>query len=466
MQAQALSTAVNPTGAEIFARDNALQLAGNLNALPENPPAYYPSDACISGLRLQENAGKSGFNKNNNKWYSHASVEGGTNTIAYGHKLTKEEAAKGIYSKGITEEQANELLKKDLEHHLNNAKKVFNSKYGENAFDKVPNELKDVLVDYSYNGVLNKFNNFTQGVYNYSTAATPEQKELAHQQMLKEYQRKAGDKLLTGRNTWTKGMLESVPTRKYGGLKFDKGGPKDKGWREYKTPTGQSIYLDPNFKSYARYLDSNGNIIPVTELQKFSMIYDPQANAWDSTHSEKTLNVYDRRMSFEDRLNRSLGDPMGKAERASEQDLAPGEDPTDNFRHPLAGMYTQQAIANKTGNIPIVSPALGWLGANAMGVGHELGTIFNDNRPLKYKGREALEDIFNNAYGATIGLLPIPNKSKEEILYKTSAKNMIPDGISDLDGRDFYFKKMGGKKCYTCNSSKMKVLYNKANYKK
>jgi hypothetical protein len=219
VQAQALSTAVNPTGAEIFARDNALQVAQNLNALPENPPAYYPSDAYISGLRLQENAGKSGFNKNNNKWYSHASVEGGTNTIAYGHKLTKEEAAKGIYSKGITEEQANALLKKDLENHLNNAKKVFNSKYGENAFDKVPNELKDVLVDYSYNGVLNKFNNFTQGVYNYSTAATPEQKELAHQQMLKEYQRKAGDKLLTGRNTWTKEMLESVPTRKYGGKK-------------------------------------------------------------------------------------------------------------------------------------------------------------------------------------------------------------------------------------------------------
>ncbi len=219
VQAQALSTAVNPTGAEIFARDNALQVAQNLNALPENPPAYYPSDAYISGLRLQENAGKSGFNKNNNKWYSHASVEGGTNTIAYGHKLTKEEAAKGIYSKGITEEQANELLKKDLEHHLNNAKKVFNSKYGENAFDKVPNELKDVLVDYSYNGVLNKFNNFTQGIYNYSTAATPEQKELAHQQMLKEYQRKAGNKLLTSRNNWTKGMLESVPTRKYGGKK-------------------------------------------------------------------------------------------------------------------------------------------------------------------------------------------------------------------------------------------------------
>jgi hypothetical protein len=27
-------------------------------------------------------------------------------------------------------------------------------------------------------------------------------------------------------------------------------------------------------------------------------------------------------------------------------------------------------------------------------------------------------------------------------------------------------RKTGGKKCYTCNSSKLKVLYNKANYKK
>jgi hypothetical protein len=259
---------------------------------------------------------------------------------------------------------------------------------------------------------------------------------------------------------------EQLREKKYGGKKFVKGGPKDKGWQEFKTPAGQSIYLDPNFKSYARYLDSKGNVIPNTELQKFSMIYNPQTNTWDSTHSEKALNVYDRRMSFEDRLNKSLGDPMGKAARKAEEGIEPGEDPVDNFRHPLAGMYTQQAIAKKTGNIPVISPTLGWLGANAMGVGHELGTIFNDNRPLKYKGREALEDIFNNAYGATIGLLPIPNKSKEEILYKTSAKNMLPDGISDPDGRDFYFKKMGGKKCYTCNSSKLKVLYNKANYKK
>jgi hypothetical protein len=253
--------------------------------------------------------------------------------------------------------------------------------------------------------------------------------------MLKEYKRTSKGKDMVSRNAFTKKILDSIPVKQEGG--------STKG-KEYKTPTGQSIYLDPNFKSYARYLDSNGNIIPVTELQKFSMIYDPQDNTWDSTHSEKPLKIRSRRMSFEDRLNKSLGDPMGKAAREAAEGLEPGEDPVDNFRHPLAGMYTQQAIANKTGNIPIVSPALGWLGANIMGVGHELGTIFNDDRPLKYKGREALEDILNNATGTTIGLLPIPNKVKKEILYKASAKNMLPDGISNPDGRDFYFKNNGG----------------------
>jgi hypothetical protein len=164
------------------------------------PTTYFPTDDYIKELRNQENAGKTGFNKKDNKWYSHDSVEGGTNTIAYGHKLTKEEVAKEIYSKGISEEEANKLLKKDLEYHLNNAKKTFNNKYGKDAFDSVPNELKNVLVDYSYNGVLNKFPTFTKGVYNYSNASTPEEKTAAYNLMLKEYERKTGDKLLTSRN--------------------------------------------------------------------------------------------------------------------------------------------------------------------------------------------------------------------------------------------------------------------------
>lgn len=56
------------------------------------------------------------------KWYSHASLEGGTDTIAYGHKLTDTEAESGFidingkavdFRKGLTQEQAQDLLNQD-----------------------------------------------------------------------------------------------------------------------------------------------------------------------------------------------------------------------------------------------------------------------------------------------------------------------------------------------------------------
>ena len=231
-----------------------------------------------------------------------------------------------------------------------------------------------------------------------------------------------------------------ILVKKQGGLvKAQKG-------KEYKTPTGKSIYLDPNFKTYARYKDENGNVIPTAELQKFSMIYDPQANTWDSTHSETPLQVREDlyRMGLEDRINKWLGNPMRKAKRVAEELTEGNDDPIDNIRHSHAGLYTAQSIANKTGNIPYISPALGWLGSNAMGIGHELGTIFNDARPLKYKGREALEDIFNNNAGATMSLMPIPDAAKEEALIQMSFNNKLADGIADPRGGDFYFKQSGG----------------------
>ena len=578
VQAQALSTAINPTGAEIFTRDNALQVAENLNTLPENPPenppAYYPSDAYISGLRLQENAGKSGFNKNNNKWYSHASVEGGTNTIAYGHKLTKEEAAKGIYSKGITEEQANELLKKDLEHHLNNTKKIFNSKYGENAFDKVPNELKDVLVDYSYNGVLNKFNNFTQGVYNYSTATTPEQKELAHQQMLKEYQRKAGDKLLTSRNTWTKGMLESVPTRKYGGIKFDKGGPKDEETGELETealrnkfyqtaPNLQKLYANLNAEKervakvranvpieadkldkgddfmYSDYIEEHPE--EAEKVEKNKQLY----NAYLTAKNPKDLEIARQNLPLEIR-NLLINDGKYNVATwdASTQKWNPNATPERELYCTPYGCYTYR-LAGAT-DVPIVPGNMGFVDMVRTGklpfekvsdpekgdVGiligaapraytkPELGNTIRPHHTVIYDSTDANGNI--NAYNANNGarlnylksniqlepdvanspmksmeyyryvgdtnklqkqidaeykahpeLLDIENQIKlkqEQIknqpIQTIKPLDMKPIRVSKQETEALSLKKYGGKKCYTCNSSKMKVLYNKANYKK
>jgi hypothetical protein len=73
-----------------------------------------------------------------------------------------------------------------------------------------------------------------------------------------------------------------------------------------------------------------------------------------------------------------------------------------------------------------------------------------DNDPKK------LANLFNNLWATTpaIGAGYLGSK-----LYQNQQKEKPVN-------KQFVSFKTGGKKCYTCNSSKMKVLYNKANYKK
>ena len=72
--------------------------------------------------KIKEFENSSGAGLRDNKWYGHDSLEGGTQTIAYGHKLTAEEAKQGFieingeqvdYRKGLTQEQAEAVLNKD-----------------------------------------------------------------------------------------------------------------------------------------------------------------------------------------------------------------------------------------------------------------------------------------------------------------------------------------------------------------
>lgn len=219
IQTPAISTAVVPTGEELFARNASLQLAANLNTLPEEPiKEYYPTDSYIKQLRLQENAGKTGYK--NDKFFPYNSVEGGTPTIAYGHKLTKDEVTKKMYQNGLSEEEATALLKKDLESHVNTARRTYNKKYGENAFNSVPEDMQNLLVDYSYTGTgINTFPNFHNAIYNYSIADTPEKKLQAQQELLKNYKRHVNGKELVSRNAFTENVLKNLPIKKYGGKK-------------------------------------------------------------------------------------------------------------------------------------------------------------------------------------------------------------------------------------------------------
>jgi len=75
-------------------------------------------------LKKVENAGKTGYKKGKG-WFPHESVEGGTRTIAYGHKLSEEEdqgnyvtlpdgTTVDLNERGLTEEEAQLLLENDI----------------------------------------------------------------------------------------------------------------------------------------------------------------------------------------------------------------------------------------------------------------------------------------------------------------------------------------------------------------
>lgn len=79
----------------------------------------------MEALKEVENGIRAGWDTEKERWFPHESLEGGTRTIAYGHKLSYFEAQTGtvvvggypvdIYQTGLTEEEAVELLKRDLE---------------------------------------------------------------------------------------------------------------------------------------------------------------------------------------------------------------------------------------------------------------------------------------------------------------------------------------------------------------
>ena len=136
----------------------------------------------VEYIKSAENAGKTGFEKG--RWYPHKSFEGGTDTIAYGHKLQKGES----YSRGLSESQASNLLKRDLL----NAENIVRAKIGTKEYDKLDMKRKQMLLDFAFNlgpGFTREFPKFTKGV-------------LANdlEVMKKEYKRYSNDVELVRRN--------------------------------------------------------------------------------------------------------------------------------------------------------------------------------------------------------------------------------------------------------------------------
>lgn len=118
------------------------------------------NDKFYSLVKTLENSVKAGFDKETNTWKPHKSLEGGRATVAWGHKLTPEEA-KGNYvmvgdtkvslDTGLTNEQADTLFKQDMDIAKTEAKKFI----GE-GFDGLSNKQQLLATELFYNLGANK----------------------------------------------------------------------------------------------------------------------------------------------------------------------------------------------------------------------------------------------------------------------------------------------------------------------
>jgi hypothetical protein len=119
------------------------------------------------------------------------------------------------------------------------------------------------------------------------------------------------------------------------------------------------------------------------------------------TYEKITAPYYSVIIDAEDAIDKFLGKPMDKAQARRERFNARtnGNNVTsDKINHASAGMYTRKAIANKLGG-GVLGNAVGVIGSNVLGVGHELSSFNSDNG--YWNGIvEAGKDIVNNAIGS------------------------------------------------------------------
>lgn len=169
---------------------------------------------------------------------------------------------------------------------------------------------------------------------------------------------------------------------------------------------------------------------------------DPPANLpWINQQGQFTQVPPVQPKSFEGEVDKMLGYPQKKAfEKAGL---------VDNERHGRASLYTQQELQK------YLDPVSAAAAANILGAAHEVSHLPERIKKSKsasgvyHNIRETAEDMFNNAVGAGIGMIPfVPLESKESLLMYLSDNNMMPDGVSMSRGDMYWKKKTGGVKKY------------------
>lgn len=121
-------------------------------------------------IRVEENATtnpKGGWNKTSKKWVQHKSFEGGSDTIAYGHKLTSQENKTGKIligttyydlKNGLTDNQAKRLFKQDFKKAEDGAQRAI----GDNNWSRMSrkNQLLAAEIQFNVRGGVRKFKKF------------------------------------------------------------------------------------------------------------------------------------------------------------------------------------------------------------------------------------------------------------------------------------------------------------------
>ena len=86
-------------------------------------------------------------------------------TIGYGHKLTRQDIASGRFMDGITQDQADSLLREDVR----GASKIAAEHFGKDGWADMSQEQKDAAIDHTYNlgaAGLKKFPRWSQALRN------------------------------------------------------------------------------------------------------------------------------------------------------------------------------------------------------------------------------------------------------------------------------------------------------------
>lgn len=152
------------------------------------------------------------YDKKLDRWIPQDSVEGGAKTIGKGLKMNNTNANwyKILNKQGyLTNAQMEAGVLEMVDKFYDRARKTYDNRIGAGSFDQLDPNKRAILIDYAYNGVLNKFNNFMDAV-----AADDKEK------ILNNYTRYTGGKKLGKRNDETLNWINSIwpDTYQYGGL--------------------------------------------------------------------------------------------------------------------------------------------------------------------------------------------------------------------------------------------------------